>query len=210
MITGNSKKKKTVLTARGKRMSFSEEDMAALAIALVESGHYDKDPGQDDGNWWNQIYAVSLDLPLTKNNHCVKRTATITLKGINDAFFKLDRFNCFVYTGAFKKMFDMKNQCMVSRGKTNWVTFQITCGKIWEPGKYTLLVHDDDDDSLLRIIFSLDGEADIKVELFRPSRSFGSGVYNMLCAYEAAQDFPKEEVIAESTDVEFELLVRPK
>lgn len=191
-------------------MSFSEEEMKALAKALVESGHYDKEPDQDDGNWWNQIYAISLDLPLTKNNHCIKRTVTITLKGVNDTFFKLDRFKCFMYTDTFKKMFDTNSHCMIDRGKTNWVTFKIICGKVWKPGAYTLLVHDDDDDSLLRIIFSLGEGADIKIELFRPSRPLGSGVYNMLCAYEAARDFPKEEVIAESTDVEFKLIVEPK
>ena len=210
MKTGNSKKKKTALTARWQRMSFSEEEMKALAKALVESGRYDKEPDQDEGNWWNQIYAISLDLPLTKNNHCIKRTLTITLKSVNDAFFKLDRFKCFMYTDTLKKMFDTNSHCMIGRGKTNWVTFKIICGKVWKPGAYTLLVHDDDDDSLLRIRFSLGEDADIKIELFRSSLPLGSGVYNMLCAYEAAQDFPKEEVIAESTDLEFKLIVASK
>lgn len=147
----------------------------------------------------NEICAVSLELAPSEG------FAVIHLKGRKNSFFKLDRFSCFVYDESFRLMFNTNSNCMVSRGKTNWVTFLVPCSVTWDSDSYTLLVHDDDDDSLLRIIFTLDESAEATLEVFRPTIPLSSGVFDMLNAYEEKRQFSTEKLTTEPIDVMFQL-----
>lgn len=170
------------------------------------STFYEKGPDTNDGRWWNLIYAITLDLPLGEERRCTNHVVTVNIKGVNGVFFKLDRFSCYAYNHTLSPMFNSHNRCSLCRGKSNRVTFNMPCEKVWGHGEYTLLIFDEVDNSLIRIPSSIDMEALI-IEVFCPSRPIGSIVYYMIRSYEEAQEFSKEELITESTDVGFVLNV---
>ena len=205
MKRGNCKMNKNVRTARGHKLSISEEEWNAMTKSLVESSVFQKGPNMNDGKWWNQVYAISLELPLDKDRHCINNQATVNIKGVEGSFFKLDRFDCWVYDDALSPMLISRSGCRKYYGRSGWVTIDVPCDIAWKQGTYTLLVYDDDDDSLIRIIFSLDKDVKPQIAVFRSSRPFGDGVYKMRCSYKNAQEFTGEDVITESTDVDFEL-----
>lgn len=196
---------KTIRTSRGRKLTFTDEEWNAVINSIEESGILQKGPSINDGKWWNQVYAISLELPLGKDCRCVKKLATVNIKGVEESFFKLDRFSCWVYTETLTSMFNSQNGCRKFHGGSRWVTIEVPCDKVWESGKYTLLIHDDDDDSLIRMVFTLGMKVEPQVEVFRCSAQSGDGVYNMLRCYEAAQVLSGEDVVSELTDVGFEL-----
>lgn len=203
MKKGNSIKKETVRAANGQKVTISPdemEDMLRNAKIIVK-------PDVEVDNAWNEVCSVSMNLSLNKQRRCKNGEFTIDLKARKDAFFKLDRFYCYLYNADGQPIVNRQSGYGKYRGKTNWFSFQIPCENIWQEGTYTLLLHDDDDDSLLRIIFTLDGDTAPQIEVFRPSRPLGSGVYNMIQAYESAQGYAHDDVVTEPTDVIFELIV---
>ena len=201
MKKGNCIKKTTVRSHNGKRITFTKEEIQKFTEMIEANGVIieEKEKEEEVDNSWNEICAVSLELAPSDS------IAVINLKGRKDSFFKLDRFTCFVYDESFRLMFNTYSNCMVSRGKTNWVTFQVPCSVTWDSNSCTLLVHDDDDDSLLRIIFTLDKSAEATLEVFRPTMPLSSGVFDMLNAYEEKRQFSTEKLSITPVDVLFQL-----
>lgn len=207
MKRGNCKTENTIRTSRGRKLTFTDEEWNSVVKGIEESGILQKGPSVNDGKWWNQVYAISLELPMGKDCRCINELATVNIKGVEESFFKLDRFRCWVYTEMFSSMFNSQNGCRKFHGRSRWVTIEVPCDKVWKSGEYTLLVYDDDDDSLIRILFSINKEVKPRIEVFRHSDHLGDGIYNMYHSYEEAQVFSGEGVVAESTDVGFELIV---
>ena len=108
----------------------------------------------NDGKWWNQMYAISLELPLDKDRHCINYQATVNIKGVEGSFFKLDKFDCQVYDDTLSPMLISRSGYRKHYGRSGWGTIEVPCNIVQKPRTYTLLVYDDD--SLIRIIFSFD------------------------------------------------------
>ena len=114
---------------------------------------------------WNQVTSVCLTLQFPEKDSAIGM-AQIDLIGREKSFFKLDRFKAFIYASDSTLMADTK-AATLSYGAYSGPSIKFPFWYIegWEPGNYNLLIHDDDDDSMLAIEFSLDDNS-------YPSRSF--------------------------------------
>ena len=114
---------------------------------------------------WNQITSVCLTLKFPKKDPPIGR-AQIDLIGRENAFFKLDRYKAFLYSSDSTLLADTKTS-QLSYGGCSGPTIEFPFWYIddWEPGVYTLLINDDDDDSMLAIEFSL-GDDDYPTHSF--------------------------------------------
>ena len=104
---------------------------------------------------WNQVTSVCLTLQFPNKDSAVGK-GQIDLVGTEKSFFKLDRFNAFIYAADSTLMADT-NTARLSYGAYSGpsIEFPFWCIEDWEPGIYNLLIRDDDDDSMLVIEFFL-------------------------------------------------------
>ncbi len=85
---------------------------------------------------------------------------TIQMKPGNRA--RVHRFRCFVYNDSFFPMCASTEKTPTRRLRDRRMTVELSCDRIWVPGKYILYVNDSFDDSVMRIDFTLDGELRLK------------------------------------------------
>ena len=108
---------------------------------------------------WNQVTSVCLTLHFPPKDSA-RGKAQIDLVGREKSFFKLDRFNAFIYAADSTLMADTKTASL-SYGACSGPSIKFPFWYIedWTPGIYNLLIHDDDDDSMLVVDFSLDDDS---------------------------------------------------
>lgn len=114
---------------------------------------------------WNQVTSVCLTLQFPEKDSAIGM-GQIDLVGREKSFFKLDRFNAFIYAADSTLMADTKTASL-SYGACSGPSIKFPFWYIedWAPGIYNLLIHDDDDDSMLVVDFSLDDDS-------QPTHSF--------------------------------------
>lgn len=104
---------------------------------------------------WNQVTSVCLTLRFPKKDSAVGK-AQIDIVGREKSFFKLDRFNASLYAADSTLMADTKTAQLSYGGCSGpCIEFPFWYIEDWTPGIYDLIIHDDDDDSMLVIEFYL-------------------------------------------------------
>ena len=79
---------------------------------------------------------------------------TVHFLTLGDELPDTDRFRCFIFTDTYYPMCHSYKTCEVRRNGRE-MSYEIPCSRIWLPGKYILLVRDEDQ-SLVRLDFQLD------------------------------------------------------
>lgn len=115
---------------------------------------------------WNQVTSVLLCLKFPPKESAIGK-ARVELIGRKGAFFKLDRFVVFIYSADSTLMADTDHKAMLHYGEFGGPTFEFPfwCIKDWQNGVYNMIIHDDDDGSMLVIEFFLGDDT-------YPSRSY--------------------------------------
>ena len=124
-------------------------------------------------NFLDDVASIEVDvLPGYEKGWYSEGTIAVTLRAKRGVDLKRHHFTCFIYTDTYFPMCvsakDRKKGCMHKFSDI------IPCQKIWLPGKYLLFVHDELDDTLQRIDFSLDDE--LNVTIGEPQLCLFSGV----------------------------------
>lgn len=104
----------------------------------------------------NQVTSVSLSLKFPPKDS-INGDARVDLIGRKDAFSKLDRFNVSILSADSTLMADMSHTAKLHYGAFDGPTFEFPfiCTEEWESGMYEILIHNDEDDSVLVIEFFL-------------------------------------------------------
>lgn len=115
---------------------------------------------------WNQVTSVSLCLKFPPKESAIGE-GRVELIGRKEAFFKLDRFKVFIYSADSTLMADTDHKAMLHYGEFGGPTFEFPfwCIKDWQNGVYDMMIHDNDDGSMLVIEFFLGDDT-------YPSRSY--------------------------------------
>lgn len=105
---------------------------------------------------WNQVTSVLLHLKFPGKDSIIG-DAHVDLIGRKEAFLKLDRFDVSILSADQTLMADMSHTAQLHYGEYGGPTleFPFICAEDWQPGIYEMLIHDDDDGSMLVIEFSL-------------------------------------------------------
>lgn len=105
---------------------------------------------------WNQVTSVSLCLKFPPKESAIGE-GRVELIGRKEAFFKLDRFVVFIYSADSTLMADTDHKAMLHYGEFGGPTFEFPfwCIKDWQNGVYDMMIHDNDDGSMLVIEFFL-------------------------------------------------------
>ena len=131
------------------------KDLRILFKALEKNRHFVERERNVDRDW-NKVTSVSLNLKFPPKESIIG-DARVDLIGRKDAYFKLDRFNVSILSSDSTLMADMSHTAKLHYGVFGGPTFEFPfiCAEEWEPGLYEILIHDDDDDSVLVIEFFL-------------------------------------------------------
>lgn len=140
------------------------KDLRLLLKALEKNRQFVEQERNVDRDW-NQVTSVCLTLQFPEKDSAIGM-GQIDLVGREKSFFKLDRFNAFIYAADSTLMADTKTASL-SYGACSGPSIKFPFWYIedWAPGIYNLLIHDDDDDSMLVVDFSLDDDS-------QPAHSF--------------------------------------
>ena len=85
---------------------------------------------------------------------------TVHFLTLGDEMPDMDRFRCFIFTDTYYYMCSSYKSSEVYRNGKE-LSYEISCSRIWLPGKYILLVRDEDQ-SLVRLDFQLDEQLHTK------------------------------------------------
>ena len=131
------------------------KELRSLLKAL-EKNHQFVEQERNVDHDWNQVTSVLLRLRFPSKDSIIG-DACVDLIGRKGAFFKLDRFNVSILSADSTLMADMSQTAKLHYGAFDGPTFEFPfiCKEEWEPGMYEILIHDDEDDSVLVIEFFL-------------------------------------------------------
>ena len=131
------------------------KELRSLLKAL-EKNHQFVEQERNVEREWNQVTSVLLRLRFPSKDSIIG-DACVDLIGRKGAFFKLDRFNVSILSADSTLMADMSQTAKLHYGAFDGPTFEFPfiCTEEWEPGMYEILIHDDEDDSVLVIEFFL-------------------------------------------------------
>lgn len=137
------------------KSDLSDLELRLLSKALEKSHHYVEQERNIERDW-NEVTSVSLCLKFPQKDSIIGY-ACVNLIGRKDSFFKLDRFNVSILSADFTLMADMSHGARLHYGAYGGPTFEFPfiCTEEWQSGMYEILIHDDDDDSMLVIEFFL-------------------------------------------------------
>ena len=101
---------------------------------------------------------ASVDLKLmSDDDHYSDVAMRVTLKGKPNAILRQHRFSCYFYTTDYYPVCEGGQVEKTKNGRRRELILNISCERIWIPGKYILIIRDDLDClSVMRIDFSLD------------------------------------------------------
>ena len=101
---------------------------------------------------------ASVDLKLMSDpDHYSDAAMRVVLKGKPGASFRPHRFSCYFYTADYYPVCEGDQVEKIRNGRRRELILNISCDRIWIPGKYILMIRDDLDHlSVMRIDFSLD------------------------------------------------------
>ena len=101
---------------------------------------------------------ASVDLKLMSDaDHYSDAAMRVTLKGKPNAILRQHRFSCYFYTDDYYPVCEGGQAEKTKNGRRRELILNISCERIWIPGKYILIIRDDLDClSVMRIDFSLD------------------------------------------------------
>ena len=101
---------------------------------------------------------ASVDLKLMSDaDHYSDAAMRVTLKGKPNAILRQHRFSCYFYTTDYYPVCEGGQVEKTKNGRRRELILNISCERIWIPGKYILIIRDDLDClSVMRIDFSLD------------------------------------------------------
>ena len=131
------------------------KELRSLLKALEKNHQFVEQERKVDRDW-NQVTSVLLRLRFPSKDSIIGN-ACVDLIGRKGAFFKLDRFNVSILSADSTLMADMSQTAKLHYGAFDGPTFEFPfiCTEEWEPGMYEILIHDDEDDSVLVIEFFL-------------------------------------------------------
>ena len=131
------------------------KELKSLLKALEKNHQFVEQERKVDRDW-NQVTSVLLRLRFPSKDSIIGN-ACVDLIGRKGAFFKLDRFNVSILSADSTLMADMSQTAKLHYGAFDGPTFEFPfiCTEEWEPGMYEILIHDDEDDSVLVIEFFL-------------------------------------------------------
>lgn len=113
------------------------------------SDHHEKLKCMED------IASVRLEL-MTDHDHYSDAAMKVIFRGKPGATLRSHRFSCNFYTADYYPICEGDEVEMIRNGRSRQLTLSIPCDRIWIPGKYILMVHDDFDHmSVMRIDFTL-------------------------------------------------------
>ena len=147
-------------------LPFPKEISDKVAEGMMTLNH-------EDHNYLDDVASIEVDvLPGCNDGLYNEGSIAVTLRAKRGVNLKRHQFTCFIYTDTYYPMcVSVKNE---KRGCMHKFTDMIPCQKIWLPGKYVLFVHDELDDTLQRIDFSLDDR--LNVSSGEPELCLYSGV----------------------------------
>ena len=101
---------------------------------------------------------ASVDLKLMSDaDHYSDAAMRVTLKGKPNAILRQHRFSCYFYTDDYYPVCEGGQAEKTKNGRRRELILNISCERIWIPGKYVLIIRDELDClSVMRIDFSLD------------------------------------------------------
>ena len=101
---------------------------------------------------------ASVDLKLMSDaDHYSDAAMRVTLKGKPNAILRQHRFSCYFYTDDYYPVCEGGQAEKTKNGRRRELILNISCERVWIPGKYVLIIRDDLDClSVMRIDFSLD------------------------------------------------------
>lgn len=131
------------------------KELKSLLKALEKNHQFVEQERKVDRDW-NQVTSVLLRLRFPSKDSIIGN-ACVDLIGRKGAFFKLDRFDVSILSADQTLMADMSQTAKLHYGAFDGPTFEFSfiCTEEWEPGMYEILIHDDEDDSVLVIEFFL-------------------------------------------------------
>ena len=131
------------------------KELKSLLKALEKNHQFVEQERKVDRDW-NQVTSVLLRLRFPSKDSVIG-DACVDLIGRKGALFKLDRFNVSILSADSTLMADMSQTAKLHYGAFDGPTFEFPfiCTEEWEPGMYEILIHDDEDDSVLVIEFFL-------------------------------------------------------
>ena len=109
---------------------------------------------------------ASVDLKLMSDaDHYSDVAMRVTLKGKPNAILRQHRFSCYFYTTDYYPVCEGGQVEKTKNGRRRELILNISCERIWIPGKYILIIRDDLDClSVMRIDFSLDERLVVTLE----------------------------------------------
>ena len=109
---------------------------------------------------------ASIDLKLMSDaDHYSDVPMRVILKGKPGASLRPHRFSCYFYTDDYYPVCEGGQVEKIKNGRRRELILNISCERIWIPGKYILIIRDDLDClSVMRIDFSLDERLVVALE----------------------------------------------
>ena len=131
------------------------KELKSLLKALEKNHQFVEQERKVDRDW-NQVTSVLLRLRFPSKDSIIGN-ACVDLIGRKGTFFKLDRFDVSILSADSTLMADMSHTARLHYGTFDGPTFEFPfiCTEEWETGMYEILIHDDEDDSVLVIEFFL-------------------------------------------------------
>ena len=111
---------------------------------------------QEKHKCMEDIASVYLKLK-SDPDHYSDAAMEVVLKGKPGASLCPHRFSCYFYTADYYPVCEGEQVKKIKNGRPPQLILNISCGRIWIPGKYILMIRDDLDHlSVMRIDFTLD------------------------------------------------------
>ena len=109
---------------------------------------------------------ASVDLKLMSDaTHYSDAAMKVILKGKPGTSLRPHRFSCYFYTADYYPVCEGEQVEKIRNGRRRELVLNISCDRIWIPGKYILMIRDDLDClSVMRIDFSLDERLVVALE----------------------------------------------
>ena len=119
---------------------------------------------QEKHKCMDDIASVDLKL-MSDTDHYSDVPMRVILKGKPGAILRQHRFSCYFYTDDYYPVCEGGQAEKIKNGRRRELILNISCERIWIPGKYILIIRDDLDClSVMRIDFSLDERLGITLE----------------------------------------------
>ena len=130
-------------------LPFPKEMKDKVADVMIRN-HYSLRKCMDD------ISSVEMEL-LADHNFFSDATMVVTFKGKPKASLRQQRFSCYFYTDDCIPICEGSDVTNIKYGNSRQIKVEIPCHQIWIPGRYFLIVRDNEDSSsIMRIDFILD------------------------------------------------------